>query len=89
MHKSKASRLVVPKHLKPPICTGEAAGFHKYVKRIHDPVKFVVPSSVSRVQSLTSGRVAVAIGEVFNGIHGIKSVKTRRMGFEFLGPSKF
>ena len=39
MYKSKASHLDVPEHLKPPICIEEAAGFHKRVKRIHDPMK--------------------------------------------------
>ncbi|KAF2567860.1 hypothetical protein F2Q68_00026720 [Brassica cretica] len=43
---SKASHLVVPKHQRPPIWTEEAAGFHKRVKRIHDPVKIVVPGAV-------------------------------------------
>ncbi|KAF3568747.1 hypothetical protein DY000_02014878 [Brassica cretica] len=47
---SKASHLDVPKHQRPPIWTEEAAEFHKRVKRIHDPVKIVVPCAVSEVE---------------------------------------
>ena len=43
MYMSKASHLAVSKHQRPPIWTEEVAGFHKRVKRIHDPVKIVVP----------------------------------------------
>ena len=48
---SKASHLAVPKHQKPPIWTEEAAGFHKRVKRIHDPMKTVVPCAVFEAES--------------------------------------
>ncbi|KAF3571440.1 hypothetical protein F2Q69_00059588 [Brassica cretica] len=50
MHKSKASHLAVPEHLRPPICAEKADGFHKRVKRIHDPVKFVVPYTIFEVE---------------------------------------
>ncbi|KAF2606765.1 hypothetical protein F2Q68_00044157 [Brassica cretica] len=43
VHESEASRNVDSKHLRPLIWTEEATEFHKRVKRIHDPVKFVVP----------------------------------------------
>ncbi|KAF3601303.1 hypothetical protein F2Q69_00036701 [Brassica cretica] len=46
MYMFKASHLAVPKHQRPPFWTEEAAGFHKRVKRIHDPVKIVVPCAV-------------------------------------------
>ncbi|KAF2573457.1 hypothetical protein F2Q70_00003705 [Brassica cretica] len=36
----------IDQHPSPPICAEEAAGFHKRVKRIHDPMKFVVPCIV-------------------------------------------
>uniref|UniRef100_A0A0D3CFD2 Uncharacterized protein n=1 Tax=Brassica oleracea var. oleracea TaxID=109376 RepID=A0A0D3CFD2_BRAOL len=36
---------------RPPIWTEEAAGFHKRVKRIHDPVKIVVPCAVFETES--------------------------------------
>ncbi|KAF3607312.1 hypothetical protein DY000_02046583 [Brassica cretica] len=42
MYMSKASHLTVSKHQISHIWTEEAAGFHKRVKRIHDPVKIVV-----------------------------------------------
>ncbi|KAF3522177.1 hypothetical protein F2Q69_00049974 [Brassica cretica] len=51
MYMSKVSHLVVPKHQRPPIWTEEAAGFHKRVKRIHDPVKIVVPCAVFEAES--------------------------------------
>ncbi|KAG5375329.1 hypothetical protein IGI04_039925 [Brassica rapa subsp. trilocularis] len=50
MYKSKASHLDVPEHLKPPICIEEAAGFHKRVKRIHDPMKILVRFSIYEVE---------------------------------------
>ncbi|KAF3536388.1 hypothetical protein F2Q69_00023426 [Brassica cretica] len=51
MDMSKASHLSVPKHQRPPIWTEEAIGFHKRVKRIHDPVKIVVPCAVFETES--------------------------------------
>ncbi|KAF3559789.1 hypothetical protein F2Q69_00013363 [Brassica cretica] len=47
MHKSETSHFSVPKHQRP--C--EAVGIHKRVKRIHDPVKFVVPCFVFEDES--------------------------------------
>ena len=43
MHKSEASHNADSKHLRPLICAEKAVGLHKRVKRIHDPVKIVVP----------------------------------------------
>ncbi|KAF2566458.1 hypothetical protein F2Q68_00027469 [Brassica cretica] len=51
MYMSKASHLDVPEHQRPPIWTEEAVGFHKRVKRIHDPVKIVVPCAVFEAES--------------------------------------
>ena len=48
---SKASHLAVPKHQRLPIWTEKAAGFHKRVRRIHDPVKIVVPCAVFEAES--------------------------------------
>ena len=42
VHEYEASRNADSKHLRPLIWTEEAIEFHKRVKRIHDPVKFVV-----------------------------------------------
>ena len=47
VYKSETSHLSVPKHQRP--C--EAVGIHKKVKRIHDPVKFVVPRFVFEDES--------------------------------------
>ncbi|KAF3538855.1 hypothetical protein F2Q69_00025071 [Brassica cretica] len=51
MYMSKASDLAVPKHQRPPFWTEEAVVFHKRVKRIHDPMKIVVPCDVFEVES--------------------------------------
>ncbi|KAF3594992.1 hypothetical protein DY000_02021004 [Brassica cretica] len=51
MYMSKASHLSVPKHQRPPTWTEEATEFHKRVKRIHDPVKIVVPCDVFEAES--------------------------------------
>uniref|UniRef100_A0A0D3D5S3 Uncharacterized protein n=1 Tax=Brassica oleracea var. oleracea TaxID=109376 RepID=A0A0D3D5S3_BRAOL len=50
MYMSKASHPAVHEHQRPPICAEEADGFHKRVKRIHDPVKIVVPCAVFEVE---------------------------------------
>ena len=50
MHESEASHLAVHGHLRPPIYAKKADGFHKRVKRIHDPVKLVVPCAVVEVE---------------------------------------
>ena len=50
MHESEASRNSDSKHLRPLKCAEEADGFHKRVKMIHDPVKFVVPCTVVEVE---------------------------------------
>ncbi|KAF3537773.1 hypothetical protein F2Q69_00022722 [Brassica cretica] len=51
VHKSETSHLAVPEHLRPPICTEEAARIHKRVKRIHDPVRIMVPCDVFEAES--------------------------------------
>ncbi|KAH0867130.1 hypothetical protein HID58_074152, partial [Brassica napus] len=38
-------------HQTPPIWIEEAAGLHKRVKRLHDPVKIVVPCTVFEAES--------------------------------------
>ncbi|WZZ60127.1 hypothetical protein YC2023_060234 [Brassica napus] len=50
MYMSKASHPAVHEHQRPPIYAEEAAGFHKRVKMIHDPVKIVVPCAVFEVE---------------------------------------
>ncbi|KAF2592013.1 hypothetical protein F2Q70_00039161 [Brassica cretica] len=51
VHESEASHNADSKHLRPLICAEEADGFHKRVKRIHDPVKIVVPCVVFEAES--------------------------------------
>ncbi|WZY99130.1 hypothetical protein YC2023_071459 [Brassica napus] len=51
MHMSKTSHIDVPEHLRPPICSEEAVGICKRVKRIHDPVKIMIPCAVFEVES--------------------------------------
>uniref|UniRef100_A0A0D3BGN8 Uncharacterized protein n=1 Tax=Brassica oleracea var. oleracea TaxID=109376 RepID=A0A0D3BGN8_BRAOL len=51
MYMSKASHLDVPEHHRTPIWTEEDVGFHKRVKRIHDPLKVVVPCAVFEAES--------------------------------------
>uniref|UniRef100_A0A0D3CRR1 Uncharacterized protein n=1 Tax=Brassica oleracea var. oleracea TaxID=109376 RepID=A0A0D3CRR1_BRAOL len=51
VHESEASRNADSKHLRPLIWPEEATEFHKRVKRIHDPVKFVVPCAVFEADS--------------------------------------
>ncbi|XP_033139313.1 uncharacterized protein LOC117130701 [Brassica rapa] len=50
-HTSGASHLAVPENLRPPLCEEEAVGICKREKRIHDPVKFVVPYEVFEAES--------------------------------------
>uniref|UniRef100_A0A0D3DKF7 Uncharacterized protein n=1 Tax=Brassica oleracea var. oleracea TaxID=109376 RepID=A0A0D3DKF7_BRAOL len=50
MHKSESSHLAIPEHLRPPICAEEVVGFHKRVKRMHEPVKIVVACAVFEVE---------------------------------------
>ncbi|KAF2568537.1 hypothetical protein F2Q68_00025240 [Brassica cretica] len=50
MHESEASHNADTKYLGPLICVEESAGLHKRVKRIHDPVKIVVPCAVVEVE---------------------------------------
>ncbi|KAH0884010.1 hypothetical protein HID58_060106, partial [Brassica napus] len=47
----EVSHPAVHEHQRPPICAEEADGFHKRVKRIHDPVKIVVPCAVFEAES--------------------------------------
>lgn len=62
MHKSKVSHLAVPEHPQPSIYTEEVDGFHKRVKRIHDPRKFVVPNAVSEAESPIPPDISLHMG---------------------------
>ncbi|KAF2558404.1 hypothetical protein F2Q68_00014213 [Brassica cretica] len=67
MYMSKVSHLAVPKHQRPPIWTEEAAEFYKRVKRIHDPVKIVVPCAVFEAESPIPPDISVHL-DSYNGI---------------------
>ncbi|KAF2597415.1 hypothetical protein F2Q68_00009919 [Brassica cretica] len=67
VHESEASHNADSKHLRPLICTEEADGFHKRVKRIHDPVKFVVPCAVFEVESPIPPDRSVCLGS-YSGV---------------------
>nr|VDD54754.1 unnamed protein product [Brassica oleracea] len=88
MHESEASHNVDSKHLRPLICAEEAAGLHKRVKRIHDPVKIVVPCAMVEVEfpippdrnmQLTSQRGLRFRDEVDKGPAEASSVDTDRI----------
>ena len=51
VHKSETSHLAVLEHLRPPICTEEAARIRNRVKRIHDPVRIMVPCDAFKAES--------------------------------------
>ncbi|KAF2578642.1 hypothetical protein F2Q68_00004449 [Brassica cretica] len=51
MYKSEVSHLAVYEHHRPHISTEEAARFHKRVKRIHDPMKIMIPCAVVEAES--------------------------------------
>ncbi|KAF3604499.1 hypothetical protein F2Q69_00037580 [Brassica cretica] len=51
VHESETSHNDDYKHLRPLTCAEEAAGLHKRVKRIHDPVKIVVSCAVFETES--------------------------------------
>ena len=66
MYKFEATHHAVPTHPRPLICA-EDAGFHKRVKRIHDPVKIVVPCAVFEVKYPIPPDRSVHLGS-YNGI---------------------
>uniref|UniRef100_A0A0D3BGI8 Uncharacterized protein n=1 Tax=Brassica oleracea var. oleracea TaxID=109376 RepID=A0A0D3BGI8_BRAOL len=51
MYKSEVSHLAVCEHHRPHISTEEAVRFHKRVKRIHDPMKIMIPCAVVEAES--------------------------------------
>ncbi|KAG5410940.1 hypothetical protein IGI04_007259 [Brassica rapa subsp. trilocularis] len=76
MHMSKTSHLAVPEHLRPPICAEEAVGICKRVKRIHDPVKIMVPCAVFEVESPIPPDKGVYLSsyiEVLNDQHHVEA----------------
>uniref|UniRef100_A0A0D3BVA3 Uncharacterized protein n=1 Tax=Brassica oleracea var. oleracea TaxID=109376 RepID=A0A0D3BVA3_BRAOL len=77
MHESEASHNVDSKHLRPLICTEEAVGFHKRVKRIHDHVKIVVPCAVVVVEFPIPPNRSMQLSP-YNGLHAKASQRGLR-----------
>ncbi|KAF2554812.1 hypothetical protein F2Q68_00016171 [Brassica cretica] len=76
MHMSKTSHIHVPEHLRPPICAEEAVWIFKRVKRIHDPVKIMVPCAVFEVESPIPPDKGVYLSsyiEVLNDQHHVEA----------------
>uniref|UniRef100_A0A0D3BGK9 Uncharacterized protein n=1 Tax=Brassica oleracea var. oleracea TaxID=109376 RepID=A0A0D3BGK9_BRAOL len=83
MYMSKASHLAVPKHQRPPIWTEEAAGFHKSVKRIHDPVKIVVPCAVFEAESPIPPDRSMQFNSYFEVLDDHQHVEASQKGLRF------
>ncbi|KAF2587893.1 hypothetical protein F2Q70_00039286 [Brassica cretica] len=86
MYMSKASHLDVPKHQRPPIWMEEAAGFHKRVKKIHDPVKIMVPCDVFEAESHVSPDKSIQLSS-YSGVFDdhICVEASQRRGLRFRG----
>nr|VDD27009.1 unnamed protein product [Brassica oleracea] len=83
MYMSKASHLAVPKHQRPPLWTEEAAGFHKRVKRIHDPMKIVVPCDVFEVESPILPDRSMQFSSHIEVLDDLQHVEASQRGFRF------
>ncbi|KAF3497115.1 hypothetical protein DY000_02052652 [Brassica cretica] len=83
MHKSEASHFAVPKHQRPHIWTEEAAGFHKRVKRVHDPVKIVVPCVVFEAESPIPPDRSMQISSYIEVLNDHQHVEDSQRGLRF------
>ncbi|KAF2595203.1 hypothetical protein F2Q70_00043606 [Brassica cretica] len=83
MYMSKASHLTVPKHQRPPIWTEEAVRFHKRVKRIHDPVKIVVPCAVFEAESPIPSDRRMQFSSSIEVLDDHQHVKASQRGLRF------
>ncbi|KAL0772025.1 hypothetical protein Bca101_037176 [Brassica carinata] len=83
MYMSKASHLAVPKHQRTPIWTEEAAGFHKRVKRIHDPRKIVVPCTVFEAESPIPPDRSMQISSYIEVLDDHQHVEASQRGLRF------
>ncbi|KAG5384634.1 hypothetical protein IGI04_036104 [Brassica rapa subsp. trilocularis] len=89
-HTSGASHLAVPENLRPPLCKEEDVGICKRVKRIHDPVKIMVPCAVFEVESPIPPDKGVYLSsyiEVFNDKHHVEASQ-KGLRFRDEGPAK-
>ncbi|CAG7909607.1 unnamed protein product [Brassica rapa] len=82
-HTSGASHIHVPEHLRPPICAEEAVGICKRVKRIHDPVKIMVPSAVFKAASPIPPDKSMELSSYDEVFDDNKYVETSQRGLRF------
>uniref|UniRef100_A0A0D3E7V2 Uncharacterized protein n=1 Tax=Brassica oleracea var. oleracea TaxID=109376 RepID=A0A0D3E7V2_BRAOL len=82
-HTSGASHLAVPENLRPPLCEEEAVGICKRVKRIHDPVKFVVPYEVFEAESPIPPDKSMELSSYGGVFDDNKYVEASQRGLEF------
>ncbi|KAF3597459.1 hypothetical protein DY000_02021704 [Brassica cretica] len=93
VHESEASCNVDSKHLRPLIWTEQADEFHKRVKRIHDPVKFVVPCAIFEVDSPIPPDKGVHLSSYIEVLDDHQHVEASQRGLQFRdevdkGPAK-
>ncbi|KAG5378289.1 hypothetical protein IGI04_026131 [Brassica rapa subsp. trilocularis] len=83
MHMSKTSHIDVPEHRRPPICAEEAVGICKRVKRIHDPVKIMVPCAVFEVESPIPPDKGVYLSSYIEVLNDQHHVEAHQRGLRF------
>ncbi|KAF2545860.1 hypothetical protein F2Q70_00022232 [Brassica cretica] len=83
MHMSKTSHIDVPEHLRPPICAEETVGICKRVKRIHDPVKIMVPCAVFEVKSPIPPDKGVYLSSYIEVLNDQHHVEASQRGLRF------
>ena len=82
-HTSGVSHLAVPENLRPHLCEEEAVGICKRVKRIHDPVKFVVPYEVFEAESPIPPDKSMELSSYGGVFYDNKYVKASQRGLRF------
>ncbi|KAG5400092.1 hypothetical protein IGI04_014699 [Brassica rapa subsp. trilocularis] len=83
-HTSGASHLALPENLRPPLCEEEAVGICKRVKRIHDPVKIMVPCAVFEVESPISPDKGVYLSSYIEVLNDQHHVEAYQRGLRFI-----
>ncbi|KAF2582738.1 hypothetical protein F2Q68_00004994 [Brassica cretica] len=83
MYMSRDSHLVVPKHQRPLIWTEEAVGFHKRVKRIHYPVKIVVPCAVFEAESPITPDISMQFSSYIEVLDDHQHAEASQRGLRF------
>ncbi|KAF2554926.1 hypothetical protein F2Q68_00016170 [Brassica cretica] len=83
MHMPKTSHIDVPEHLRPPICAEETVGICKRVKRIHDPVKIMVPCEVFEVESPIPPDKGVYLSSYIEVLNDQHHVEASQRGLRF------